>query len=224
MADQNPTRPVSSFLPSPKFFNTLFSPKTPQDPESSPTSILDPRVNNPFETTKTRPDKSDPEGIALALIKELPGEVIIKPNTINRKVLLASNLKIQIPEFSGDYGIKTRSPHFSGSGSGSPFTGPLSLKEMELSEEYTRVVSHGPNPKTTHIYDNCVVERCCGVIGSPELKKPGPKRICESFLSFCHTCNKNLEGIDILIYRGDKGFCSEECRSQEMILDGLMMN
>ncbi|KAI3525637.1 hypothetical protein L1887_04573 [Cichorium endivia] len=65
---------------------------------------------------------------------------------------------------------------------------------MELSEEYTRLISHGPNPKTTHIYDNCVVESCCGVIGTPELKKPGPpKPSCENFLSICHTCTKNLE-------------------------------
>ncbi|XP_076899850.1 FCS-Like Zinc finger 8-like [Bidens hawaiensis] len=217
MADQNPTRPVSSF------FNNLFSPKYS---ESSPTSILD----NPFQPTTNRvnpvknpPEKLDPEGIALALIEQRPDETDLKLNTISRKILFASNLKIQIPEFCGDYGIKTRSPHFSagsGTGFGSPrsFTGPLSLKEMELSEEYTRVVSHGPNPKTTHIYDNCV-------IGLPELKKPGPKPVCESFLSFCHTCNKNLEeGNDILIYGGDKAFCSEECRCQEMILDGLMMN
>ncbi|KAF5782439.1 putative Zf-FLZ domain-containing protein [Helianthus annuus] len=221
MSDPYPTRPVSSFLPSPKFFNTLFS-------QSSPTSTL----NNPFEKTPKDPTRSpveklDPEGIALALIETRPGQPTGQPNTISRKVLFASNLKIQIPEFCGDYGIKTRSPHFSGgsvgtgSGFGSPrsFVGPLSLKEMESSEEYTRVVCHGPNPKTTHIFDNCVVESCCG---SPELKKPGPKL---SFLSFCHTCNKSLEeDSDILIYGGDKAFCSEECRCQEMILDGLMMN
>ncbi|XP_024975473.1 protein MARD1-like isoform X2 [Cynara cardunculus var. scolymus] len=247
------TRPVSSFLPSPRFFNGLFSPKTLTDSEPSPTSILDIHKNfnyNPLGINKTRikPTKSfheiknpsekfDHEGIALALIEEQPDETINKPNTISRKVLFASNLKIQIPsstlsstgspESPGDYGIKTRNSQFSGTptGFGSPraFTGPLSLSEMELSEEYTRVISHGPNPRTTHIYDNCVVESCCGVIGSPEFKKPGPKSPCESFLSLCHACNKNLgEGSDIFMYRGEKAFCSEECRCQEMVLDGLM--
>ncbi|CAH1428827.1 unnamed protein product [Lactuca virosa] len=246
MADQ---RPISSFLPSPRFFNGFFSPKTLQDSQPSPTSILDANknsVNNPFENNKNRikpmkifeeiknaSEKFDHEGIALALIDEQPSETICKPNTINRKVLFASNLKIQIPDSPGDYGIKTRSSQFSGTpastptGFGSPrgFTRQLSLREMELSEEYTRVISHGPNPKTTHIYDNCVVESCCGVIGSTNLKKPGPKPPCESFLSLCHTCKKNLEeDADIYIYRGEKAFCSEECRCQEMVLDGLLMN
>ncbi|GJV61235.1 MARD1-like protein [Tanacetum coccineum] len=97
-------------------------------------------------------------------------------------------------------------------------TGPLSIKEMELSEDYTRVICHGPNPKTTHIYDNCVVDSCCGIrVGSP------PPLALESGLSFCQTCKKKIgDGCDIFMYRGEKAFCSEECRCQEMILDGLM--
>lgn len=250
MADEHTTRPISSFLSSPRFFNGLFTPKTLQDSEPSPTSILDTNrssINNPFEINKIRikpmkifeelktpSEKFDHEGIALALIEEQPSETIYKPNTLSRKVLFASNLKIQIPESPGDYGIKTRSSQFSGTPASTPtafaspqgFTRQLSLREMELSEEYTRVISHGPNPKTTHIYDNCVVESCCGVIGTPELKKPGPPKLsCENFLSICHTCNRNLEeDADIYIYRGEKAFCSEECRCQEMVLDGLLMN
>ncbi|KAI3668148.1 hypothetical protein L6452_43225 [Arctium lappa] len=265
MSDHQPTtRPVSSFLPSPTFFNGFFfssSTKTLTDSQNSPTSILDPHNN--FNKTRIKPtkifheikkpsEKFDHEGIALALIEEhqQPDEIVHKPNTITRKkVLFGSDLKIQIPssglssstgspESPGDYGIKTRNSMLFSSSSGAPtpngigfgsprvFTGSLSLSEMELSEDYTRVISRGPNPKTTHIYDNCVVESCCGVIGSPEFKKPGPKSSpCESFLSLCGTCNKNLEeGSDIFMYRGEKAFCSEECRCQEMVLDGLMMN
>lgn len=248
MSEQNPnpTRPVSSFLPSPRFFNTLFSPKTLVETESSPTSILETNfnsVNDPFEINKSRTkpkklfntnenpcEKYDHEGIALALIDDQPhdDQTIYKPSKINRKILFASNLKIQIPDInnnSSDYGIKTRSLVSTPTGYGSPrscFSGPLSLKEMELTEEYTRVVSHGPNPKTIHIYDDCVVESCCGL---PELKKPGPKPSCDGFLSFCYACNRSLgEDDNIFIYRGEKAFCSEECRCQEMVLDGLMMN
>ncbi|XP_042375252.1 FCS-Like Zinc finger 8-like isoform X1 [Zingiber officinale] len=36
----------------------------------------------------------------------------------------------------------------------------ISVSEMERSEDYTCVISHGPNPKTTHIFDNCIVESC----------------------------------------------------------------
>ncbi|CAI0423413.1 unnamed protein product [Linum tenue] len=35
--------------------------------------------------------------------------------------------------------------------------------EIELSEDYTCVISHGPIPKTTHIFDDCIIDACCGV-------------------------------------------------------------
>ncbi|MFS7975792.1 putative Zf-FLZ domain-containing protein [Helianthus anomalus] len=244
----NPTRSLSSFLGSPRFFNGFFSPKN-----LSPTSILDTDkqifnfAGNPFRFSKNpeKPTKEfekfqhksenfDSGGIALVLDQgnHNNGNIISKPNATSRKILFGSKLKIQIPsgdpfgtgspESPGDFGIKTRGSQFSGgptpTGSGSPrlLTGQLSLREMELSEEYTRVISHGPNPKTTHIYDNCVVNSCCGVrVGSPEV---------ESFARVCQTCKKNLgEGSDIFMYRGEKAFCSEECRCQEMVLDGLMI-
>ncbi|KAI3678900.1 hypothetical protein L6452_38204 [Arctium lappa] len=236
----NPTRSISSFLPSPRFFNGFFQ---------SPTSILESNKQfsdfatdpfrfgkNPekprkeFDGIKHPSEKFDCGGIALALVlveEQNPSGNICKPN------LFGSKLKIQIPlpdpsspngspESGGDFGIKTRNSVFSsgatptGSGSGRFCTGPLSLSEMELSEEYTRVICHGPNPKTTHIYDNCVVKSCCGI-------RVGSDPPLESTVRFCHTCKKNLgEGCDIFMYRGEIGFCSEECRCQEMVLDGLM--
>ncbi|KAD6120022.1 hypothetical protein R6Q59_026141 [Mikania micrantha] len=245
-AAQDPTRSFSSFLGSPRFFNGFFSPKN-----LSPTSTLDTNkqfcnfIGSPFrfdknpekppkffEKNQHKSENFDSGGIALVLVKENPnGNICNKHNTSSRKILFGSKLKIQIPsldafqngspESPGDFGIKTRNSQLSGNptptGFGSPrfTTGPLSLREMELSEEYTRVISHGPNPKTTHIYDNCVVDSCCGIrVGSPPL---------ESFVSFCQTCKKNLnEGSDIFMYRGEKAFCSEECRCHEMVLDGLM--
>lgn len=71
----------------------------------------------------------------------------------------------------------------------------LSLSEMELSEEYTCVISHGPNPRTTHIFDNCVVEMesYCYVPNSHSSM---------NFLNFCYTCKNHLEHTkDIFIYR-----------------------
>ncbi|KAL6978546.1 hypothetical protein U1Q18_020214 [Sarracenia purpurea var. burkii] len=101
----------------------------------------------------------------------------------------------------------------------------LSASEMENSEDYTCVISHGPNPKTTHIYDNCVVESCCGVVGLSELKKEHCSSSetssfpPESFqISFCNTCKKDLElDKDNFTYRDDKSLCSSECRCQEML-------
>lgn len=101
-------------------------------------------------------------------------------------------------------------------GSGNGFIGPLPASEIELSEDYTCVISHGPNPKKTHIYGDCILE--CRPndlssfgknegkeIGSPQantspmIPSPFPSTY---FLSFCGYCNKKLEeGKDIYIYR-----------------------
>lgn len=203
------------------------------------------KPTNTFQETKPLAEKFDQEAIGLALIEEK-----VEPNS--RKVLVGSKLKIQIhclppsaisplgsPKSPGDFGTKTRNSQFcttpTAFGTVNSFnqtrdssprisTGPLSLSEMELSEEYTCVISRGSVPKTTHIYDNCVVESCCGVVvGCTELKKElDLKSPSQNFLSFCHTCKKSLgEGSDIYMYRGEKAFCSEECRCQEMVLDGL---
>uniref|UniRef100_A0A1D1ZEF5 Zinc finger MYM-type protein 6 n=2 Tax=Anthurium amnicola TaxID=1678845 RepID=A0A1D1ZEF5_9ARAE len=139
-----------------------------------------------------------------------------------------------------EFGIKTKnsllgslSPSWrSPSGSGnlaeasSPrvFPGSLSMSEMELLEDYTCVITHGPNPRTTHIFDNYIVESC-GDGSSLSTKEnrflpdqPGYPSV--GFLSFCHACKKNLgQGKDTYMYRGDKAFCSQECRYQEMLFD-----
>ncbi|CAN1252709.1 FCS-Like Zinc finger 8 [Linum perenne] len=72
---------------------------------------------------------------------------------------------------------------------------------MELSEDYTCIISRGPNPKTTHIFDDCIVGSCCGVFtfNSSEKEASYPS---ESFLSSCDNCGKNLgQGRDIYMYR-----------------------
>ncbi|GLT25415.1 hypothetical protein SLA2020_005460 [Shorea laevis] len=111
----------------------------------------------------------------------------------------------------------------------------LSASEIELSEDYTCVISHGPIPKTTHIYGDCVFKCDNNVLSSAvenEKKKiespPVDKNSItlypsNAFLSFCYSCNKKLEeGKDIYIYRGDKAFCSLNCRSQKILIDEEM--
>lgn len=150
----------------------------------------------------------------------------------------------------GDFGIKTRNSQLGcfapglspSSGKKSPlgcsnsgqenlnspwvFKGCLSASEMELSEDYTCVISRGPNPKTTHIFDDCIVESCCGVVGFVGSRRGNEFTAAnrsmsypsESFLSFCYSCKKNLgQGRDIYMYRGEKAFCSSECRFQEIM-------
>jgi hypothetical protein len=140
----------------------------------------------------------------------------------------------QSPKSPGEFGIKTRNSQFGSFSSGyspspvkkslfgsansgmetpnSPrvFAGCLSASEMELSEDYTCVITHGPVPRTTHIFDNCIVESCCGVVGfSTSLKKDNNRFLGDgssyppnNFLSFCSACKNNLEqGKDIYMYR-----------------------
>ncbi|KAL8485222.1 hypothetical protein ACS0TY_027500 [Phlomoides rotata] len=192
-------------------------------------------------------------GLALvdALIDEKPDPNSPKPG--NRMVVFGSQLKIQVPPLPSsvfapdelpnspsDFGIKTRnsfSPRFSPSPvKKSPFgsmnsgcISSLSASEMELSEDYTCVISYGPNPRTTHIFDDCVVESCCGVVKFSESRKENVNVSfsdrsmsypSESFLSFCYNCKKNLgQGKDIYMYRGEKAFCSSDCRFREMMLE-----
>ncbi|XP_008793453.2 FCS-Like Zinc finger 8-like [Phoenix dactylifera] len=119
-------------------------------------------------------------------------------------------------------------------GSSHGFISSLSASEIELSEDYTCIISHGPNPKTTHIFGDCVLES--HPIQSPDSKNklgkegggsswlvkcPVDSPPCPSndFLSHCFSCNKKLEGKDIYMYRGEKAFCSCNCREQEILIE-----
>ncbi|XP_073144618.1 FCS-Like Zinc finger 8-like [Henckelia pumila] len=259
---KTPTTPISSFLGSPRFFNGFLS-KNLSDAEAnvmSPTSILDPKVSssfvNPFgydTSLSSPPIKQEQEAIGLALIDSIIEEKnnddgnFSKP--LSRLVLFGSKLKVQIPSNNhtsspaespkspADFGIKTRNSQCFSPFSGNPeknFSRQLSLKEMELSEDYTCVITHGPNPKTTHIFDDCIVEDCCVDDDDMTSDHPRPREMesgfeinvstspSPNFLSYCHTCREILEqGKDIYIYRGEKAFCSHECRCQEMIIDGM---
>ncbi|KAF5726209.1 hypothetical protein HS088_TW23G00950 [Tripterygium wilfordii] len=120
------------------------------------------------------------------------------------------------------------------SGSGNGVSGSLSTSEIELSEDYTCVISHGPNPKKTHIFGDRILE--ChnndlsnfGKNGEMETglqrTDTGPKTASlfhsSDFLSFCFFCGKKLEeGKDVYIYRGEKAFCTLDCRSREIMMD-----
>ncbi|XP_057780803.1 FCS-Like Zinc finger 8-like [Salvia miltiorrhiza] len=235
------TTPISSLI-SPRFFNGLLT-KNHQDSETtliSPKSILDTKnsspsaANNPFDFVKT-PSKphtickqTETEAIGLALIDSLnqenKSENSSKP--INRMALFGSNLKVQIPASGGasppvevrsplDFGIKTRNSHLSGDTPAREFSRQLSLKEMELSEDYTRVITHGPNPKTTHIFDDCIVESCIGehvfISHHNKMESSSVSRSSShSFESLCPICKDSDE----------KACCSNECQFEERDFEG----
>ncbi|KAK8581233.1 hypothetical protein V6N13_144272 [Hibiscus sabdariffa] len=87
----------------------------------------------------------------------------------------------------------------------------LSAHEIELSEDYTCIISHGPNPKTTHVFGDCILECHNNELtifdkkAEPGTKVPSPGK-----------------DEDIYIYRGEKAFCSLDCRSKEIFAEEEM--
>lgn len=220
MGEQSPNQnftTIPSLFGSPNYRDFHFTSKkslTGTEALISPTSILDTKAltsfENPFSITNRNKvcssrDKVDSKTIGLGLglvgvLKDEPFHQNSDHKLSNRKVLFGTELRVKIPPLPPSMFESQKSV--------------LSLSEMELSEEYTCVISHGPNPKTTHIFDNCVVEESyCSVPNSPH-------SFSLNFLSFCYTCKNHLEHTkDIFIYRGEKAFCSQECRHKEMVLD-----
>ncbi|XP_057468045.1 FCS-Like Zinc finger 14 [Actinidia eriantha] len=107
--------------------------------------------------------------------------------------------------------------------------------EMDRLEDYTFVTCHGPNKSyTTRVYcdggqyghDITSFERRSKNHGFA-LFEISPARFGEEttpypasdFLSSCHLCQKKLHGKDIYMYRGEKAFCSTECRYGQIVMD-----
>lgn len=115
-------------------------------------------------------------------------------------------------------------------------------------ENYTYVTSHTPNKSTTRVYFKGTEfgrskydPRCNNYNNDSnkinDFKKESPARWEEEedeaqheeedfaafpvahFLSSCHLCRKNLQGRNIFMYRGEKGFCSTECRYRQIVID-----
>ncbi|KAL9323127.1 hypothetical protein ACSQ67_011180 [Phaseolus vulgaris] len=111
--------------------------------------------------------------------------------------------------------------------------GSLSAREIELSEDYTCIISHGPNPKRTHIFGDCVLEchnsdftefsmkeePAFKASQVPTFSEGSSPYHSDNVLSFCYSCNKKLVREEELYrYRGGKAFCSFECGSEEILV------
>ncbi|CAN6326864.1 unnamed protein product [Urochloa humidicola] len=112
------------------------------------------------------------------------------------------------------------------------YVGSVSATEVEQSEDYTCIIAHGPNPKTTRIFGDCILEPCTvrvpdgESVDAMEVKEGAESywlvkcfddgETGEEFLSSCVSCKKKLDGNDSYIYRGEKAFCSGNCRDNEI--------
>lgn len=164
----------------------------------------------------------------------------IESCTADKAQQIYHNPKPSSDVFVSDSKSSTLPTFFSGSlpvscGSINGFMGSLSASEIELSEDYTCIISHGPNPKTTHIFGERILESFTiepldsknkqgeeegGSHWIVKSLENSPSFPSDDFLSHCCFCKKKLEvGKDIYMYRGEKAFCSYNCREQEMSLE-----
>lgn len=132
----------------------------------------------------------------------------------NRKSRLGSGNSIvesksnPIPLESGG-SLKIDNNNIVGNHSGNCFIGPIPASEIELSEDYTCVRTHGPNPKVTHIFCDCVLEchddKLTDILIDDNATSNAGDVLAsyptEDFLKFCHSCHKKLDGEDIFMYR-----------------------
>lgn len=71
----------------------------------------------------------------------------------------------------------------------------------QIISKATLVTTHGPNHQH-------------------QQKVPVSAAAAGSFLQRCCLCHKELaEGMDIYMYKGDRAFCSEECRCRQIFMD-----
>uniref|UniRef100_A0A0E0PIA8 FLZ-type domain-containing protein n=1 Tax=Oryza rufipogon TaxID=4529 RepID=A0A0E0PIA8_ORYRU len=94
------------------------------------------------------------------------------------------------------------------------YIGSVSATVVEQSEDYTRIIARGPNPKTTHIFGDCILEPCTESYWLVKLSGSG-----DELRRLCSSCKKNLDGSDLCFYRGEKAFCSGDCREQEILIE-----
>ncbi|KAK8962262.1 hypothetical protein KSP40_PGU021237 [Platanthera guangdongensis] len=208
----------------------LVSFKGSSEPDStrSPTSPLDYRIfsnlANSFIRSPRSPGRSwDCSRVGLGLVDSL-GDDNVPGHSETKNILLGSQLRLnnitnskKILNLAGDEQLETKNQVFDGF-----------MDCLSASEDYTCITSHGPNPKTTHLFGDRILESrmihfgkkqgsegagCHWIIRGSANSSPFPSN---DFLSSCDLCSKKLEEeIDIDMCRGDKqAFCSSNCREQ----------
>ncbi|GMY36490.1 FCS-Like Zinc finger 13-like [Fagus crenata] len=107
--------------------------------------------------------------------------------------------------------------------------------EVGCEENYTYVTCHGQGKSFTKVlyeedgyvrsgHERKDLERSNNKLRTVKDSRPRYEEDFSAypttyFLSCCQLCNKNLHGKDIYMYRGEKAFCSAECRSRQIMVD-----
>ncbi|KAI4369640.1 hypothetical protein MLD38_018061 [Melastoma candidum] len=151
-------------------------------------------------------------------------------------LLTSSSSENPSPRSPSDFGIKTKNSHPASAIPSPSLTVPplgrcplvdACLPGRWKCQRTTHASSPmGPTRRPLTSTTDCILESCCNSIiefsstSSPETRvfqDNGHQK--KNFLSFCDGCNKSLEENDIYIYRGEKAFCSCECRLREILME-----
>ncbi|KAL1547913.1 FCS-Like Zinc finger 14-like [Salvia divinorum] len=90
----------------------------------------------------------------------------------------------------------------------------------EECEEYTCVISHvGENLVKKREYFEGADDGVVTGNGGGRAAESGGAEAYADFLNSCVMCEKKLHGLDVFMYRGDKAFCSAECRCKQISMD-----
>ncbi|XP_060188942.1 FCS-Like Zinc finger 13-like [Lycium barbarum] len=208
MLGKRPSKPVIG-----KLTGAAFSGSQKIDGATSPRSPLDFKIQSPRGLKNI-----DFGGVGLAIVAALEKSSGNKA-VYNRN----SNRSLPIPVISSSKNSSTRyAPKFEETDMDSSF------------EEYTIVTCRAPGNKGyTKVYGD--TSKCenkrefqtpARKCNRPSVFSISPARIGDfpaypdsDFLSSCHLCQKKLHGKDIYMYRGEKAFCSTECRYRQIVMD-----
>ncbi|XP_057484805.1 FCS-Like Zinc finger 14-like [Actinidia eriantha] len=94
--------------------------------------------------------------------------------------------------------------------------------EEEDMESYTCVISHiGNNLVKKREYFDGILANESETFANNWVSASASSLVLGTadFLSSCNLCKKKLHGLDIFMYRGEKAFCSAECRCKQMSID-----
>eukprot|EP01018_Ginkgo_biloba_P026486 Gb_22548 [translate_table: standard] len=164
----------------------------------------------PISTNKERGVRSNIDYIYIAPTK-CPQKLVLQ-STQSKHCHTSHNFPLhsayrEIRTLCTGYGIS----HFR------PFWATFTSNNVELHDQTARKQQHDI--------------QILGILGARYLSSPlyyHPRPITNkrppgaSFLDFCYLCKRPLdEGDDIFIYRGDRAFCSVECRCDHIVLDEL---
>ncbi|KAK3137354.1 hypothetical protein QOZ80_5BG0451220 [Eleusine coracana subsp. coracana] len=103
---------------------------------------------------------------------------------------------------------------------GGRYVGSVSATEVEQSEDYTCIIAHGPNPKTTRIFGDCILEPVTVLVPHGEsVETMEVKEGAESYWLVKCSGEEELDGSDSCVYRADDAFCSVDCSDQEILVE-----